>query len=427
MRHNACRAPEEMVTVNATLFQRHVHDAILRFPPYAAKIQSRCGALPSVGVDVCLEDLPIWTRQDQRALFAALQGPPVPGAFVHSTGGSTGEPTRFYVTRESYEWRMAVADRGYSWAGAEEGRKSYYVWGSPIKPPPLLKKLKVGLQHVLQRREYFDSFIFDDERKAACCRAINRFRPSAMVGYAGNLVDLAVFAREHPRVLTWKARTAVTAAEGLQPGQRELLQETLADEVFLSYGSREFMLIGMECREHHGYHVSSDNLYVEVVDAHGQLAKAGQTGRILVTDLRNAANPFIRYEIGDLGSMSAEPCPCGLPFPLLASVEGRIQEFLYTSDGEKMTALFIPHLMKEFEWVRGYQLVQSGRMNVRMNVITEREITPAMIEPLVNALKGKLGSVVTVTIGRVAVLRRGPSGKVPIVIQEGTSRQKTVD
>mgnify|MGYP000390950942 CR=1 FL=1 len=66
---------------------------------------------------------------------------------------------------------------------------------------------------------------------------------------------LARYVRDHRDRLRWRAPTLVTAAEGLHPGQRALLEDTITDEVFQSYGSREFMLIGMECRCHAGYHV----------------------------------------------------------------------------------------------------------------------------------------------------------------------------
>lgn len=412
-----CRLSGETLRVlSEELFQKRVQDALRRFPIYANAVRSHCGSLPSSIKRIAPADLPVWTRQDQRALFSSLQEPPVPGAFVHATGGSTGEPTRFYVTRESYEWRNAVSDRGYSWAGAEEGRKSYYVWGAPVKPLSHLNKFKVAIHHAIQRREYFNSFIFNDERKMACCREISRFCPSSLVGYAGNLVDLALFVRSHSGVLTWKARSLVIGAEGLQPGQRELLQETLADEVFMSYGSREFMLIGMECSQHKGYHVTSDNLFVEVVDEQGQPMAPGQTGRILVTDLHNDANPFIRYEIGDLGVWATEPCACGLPFPLLARVEGRIQEYLVTADGSRLTALFIPHLMKEFVWVLGYQIEQEKPGVVRVNVLTDQEPAASDAVNLATALQAKLGEGSHVDVVRVRALKKSASGKCPIVV-----------
>ena len=235
------------------------------------------------------------------------------------------------------------------------------------------------------------------------------------MGYAGNLVELALYVEDRP--LIWKTASLVTAAEGLRPGQRELLEATLTDEVFLSYGSREFMLIGMECKEHCGYHISCDTLFVEVVDEAGMPCEPGQPGRILVTDLRNEANPFIRYEIGDMGTMADAACPCGLPFPMLASVDGRIQEFLLTTTGERLTALFIPHLMKEFGWIRGYQLEQARAGIVKVNVLTDQELVATEVSILVAALEAKLGSGSQVQIARVAALKKSASGKVPIVVR----------
>ena len=50
----------------------------------------------------------------------------------HATGGSTGVPTRFARTYESYDWRMAAKDRAYSWSGWHLGERALYLWGAPI-------------------------------------------------------------------------------------------------------------------------------------------------------------------------------------------------------------------------------------------------------------------------------------------------------
>jgi phenylacetate-CoA ligase len=414
---NALLSAAELRRQAYGLFQSRVRDAIRRYPLYEEKVAGCVGIRPREAVHFPPQELPIWTRDDQRRLFESLGGKPVENCFAHCTGGSTGVPLRFYVTRESFEWRMAVSDRGYSWAGAEEGRRSFYVWGTPIRDPGRLRKLKEGLHHWLQRRTYFDSFHFGDDDKEACCLAINRAKPRAIVGYAGNLVELGRFAIEHPGLLKWQAESAVTAAEGLLPGQRDLLQQSLAREVFQSYGSREFMLIGMECSRHVGYHISSDNLLVEVVDEKGQPAPPGTTGRILVTDLHNAANPFIRYEINDLGALSGEPCDCGLPFPMLARVDGRIQEAISLPDGRRLTALFIPHLMKEFPWIQGYQLVQEKADRLAIHLIAREALTHEMTRPLEIELRKKVGPAIEIAFQKVVRLQKNASGKTPIVVK----------
>jgi len=413
---NASKGPEELKAEAWSLFRQRVCDAVRRFPLYADKVREFRGRLPTPGEGIAPQELPVWSRQDQRLLFESLGRPPIAGSFRHSTGGSTGMPLHFYMTRESYEWRAAVADRGYSWAGGQEGRKSYYVWGTPIQPLRGMARWKAGFHHWLQRRRYFDSFHFDDEQKARCCEGINRYRPPVLVGYVGNLVELARFARDNSGALKWKASTLITAAEGLHPGQRDLLQRWLADEVFVSYGSREFMLIGMECSRHCGYHIASDNLFVEIVDDDGRPLSPGRSGRLLITDLRNPATPFIRYEIGDSGSVAEDPCDCGLPFPLLASVDGRVQEVIYDPRGAKLTALFIPHLMKEFPWVDGYQIVQERKDALTVNLVSRQALSDAMTRPIADALRDKVGDDMTISFARVGSLKKNASGKTPIVI-----------
>jgi phenylacetate-CoA ligase len=411
-------SPQEIDALQDELFQKRVQDAIKRFPLYAEKVKTFRGKLPAEGERVEASELPIWTREDQNRLFDSLDGIPVADSFVHATGGSTGTPTRFYVTRESYEWRTAVSNYGYFLAGADEGQKSFYVWGTPIKNPTLLKRIKAGVHHWLQRRTYFDSFDFDDKQKLRCCVAINRVKPYSLVGYAGNLVELARFVRDNPGKLKWKSKTLITAAEGLRPGQRELLEKHLADEVFQSYGSREFMMIGMECWQHNGYHLLGTNLYTEVVDENGNPLPPGVAGRIVITDLRNMANPFIRYEIGDVGIMDndIERCPCKLPFIRLRSVDGRIQEVIVRADGERLTALFIPHLMKEFGWIDGYQIVQNMSGDITVNIISTVKINDELTEPIAEVLRGKLGQDMQIGFMRVDKLQKSKSGKTPIVV-----------
>lgn len=440
--------------------------AIEHFPAYADLVKEHTGL--SDLTTIPFEQLPILSKSDLTTILSKQSSfpllPSVEKQIRHATGGSTGQPFKFFITRESFEWRTAVSDRGYSWARAEEGQRSFYVWGSAIHKPGWGQRLKAGFHHWLQNRRYFDSFHFDDARKAECCRQINKFQPVSLVGYAGNLIELARFVSRNPKVLTWRARTAVTAAEGLRPGMCELIEAHLADEVFMSYGSREFMLIGMEGPDHDGYHIAADNLYVEVVDDEGCPSPPGEIGRIVITDLHNDATPFVRYAIGDLGTWDVgremwdvegetagyrqktdgdaegrksevaskdvssptshvppltfpvSPPTSYSPFPRLAAVEGRLQEVIVRADGEKLTALFVPHLMKEFEWVDGYQVVQEVPGRITMNLVTEDAGWQGKTGGIEACLKAKLGDKMDVRFAKVDQLRKTASGKTPIMV-----------
>ncbi|HXV14000.1 MAG TPA: hypothetical protein VEC56_07325 [Candidatus Krumholzibacteria bacterium] len=409
---------DELTGLGEREFLGHVYRSIARFPYYAERVKAHRGSIPKPGEPLRPEELPVWTRHDQREFFAQ-QERPADSMFAHQTSGSTSLPIRFHITRESWEWRNAIVDRAYAWAHAEEGRKSLYVWAADQKRPDFKQRVKHGVHMALQRRVQFDAFQqFGDAEREACVRLINRFRPHAIVGYTGQLVDIARYVRDHPGLLTWKAKTLVNAAEGLQPGQRELLQRYLVEEVFLSYGCREFMSIGMECDRHVGYHLNTDNLLVEVVGDDGMRVTPGQEGRIVVTDFHNGATPFIRYEIGDIGIMAPtdERCACGKPFPLLKSVDGRLQDVIQTSNGP-ISALYITYTMRQFDdWIEGYQVVQDTKDRVKVRLLTKSELTPERLGPVEALLRKKLGPSMTIEFERARELTRRRSGKVALVI-----------
>jgi len=397
-------------------FRQCVRNAIARFPYYADRVRAHRGSLPGSAEHVRSEELPVWTRRDQREFFSKQERPP-DAAYIHQTGGSTGLPIRFHVTRDSYEWRTAVTDRAYGWARAEEGRRSVYVWAD-LATATYAKHLKRRLQRALQRRTYFHALQqFTDAERLACCQLIDRVKPDALVGYSGRLVDIARYVRDHPGVLSWKSPTLVCAAEGLHPSQRPLLEEHLAGDVYLSYGSREFMSVGMECEHHQGYHINSDNVLVEVVDKSGAPLPPGTEGRIVITDLHNPATPFIRYEIGDIGIVAPdEPCPCGRPFPLLKSVEGRTQDVVYTPEGI-VSGLYVTWAMWQFDsWIEGYQVVQRTKDRVDIRLLTTAPLTPERLAPVTALLRKELGNTIQIEYERASELERGRTGKIALVV-----------
>src|SRR5439155_21307811 len=83
-----------------------------------------------------------------------------------------------------------------------------------------------------------------------------------------------------------------------------------------------------------GAHVNADLAVLEVVDDDGRPVPPGTPGaKVYVTNLYNRVQPVIRYEVGDVVTMSPDPCPCGNPLPLVQSVGGRTKERFWL-DGE---------------------------------------------------------------------------------------------
>ncbi|MCP4510314.1 MAG: phenylacetate--CoA ligase, partial [Fuerstiella sp.] len=146
------RSSEEIRHQQLADFRAIVVSSAERFPFYADRLRERLGGVPGVRDEFVPSDLPLWTKDDQRTFFASLRPSDFGSCFLHSSGGSTGVPIQFYMTRKSFEWRTAVARRSYSFASAEPGRRAFFVWGDAAIQPPVHVRLKTRLSQWVENR-----------------------------------------------------------------------------------------------------------------------------------------------------------------------------------------------------------------------------------------------------------------------------------
>jgi phenylacetate-CoA ligase len=373
--------------------------------------------LGEIGGPAEFQQLPILTKTIIREHRDELAADNYKGrVFTHKTGGSTGVPLTFYMDRGSYEWRNAMMLRGYGWAGAHEGVKQFFLWSIAVGNQSKITRWKTAIHDTSMRRAFFNNFRLSQATLPECVDALNRFAPRVLVGYTSMLEYLARYIKKHGG-LRVKVHSVLTAAEGINAAQRELFKEVFQAPVFASYGSREFKLIAMEC-EHGGLHLSADNLYVEVL-RNGQPAKPGELGQVIVTDLHNFGMPFIRYEIGDAATVRTDACPCGRGLPMLDAVHGRVPDTIQTPDGKLISGIFFPHLLKEFDWIEQFQVVQKELASVQVKIITpDRPAAERGLPALRQQIAAVLGQAVRLDFEFVNEIPRTATGKHRPVISE---------
>jgi phenylacetate-CoA ligase len=306
--------------------------------------------------------------------------------------------------------------RGYGWAGAHDAEKLFFLWSIPVDNPPLVKRLKVRLHDALLRRRFFNNFTLSKSTLPICLDALNRYAPRVLIGYTSMLEYLARHVQKHGG-LKVRLHSVLAAAEALSQSQRELLHEAFRAPVFASYGSREFKLIAMEC-ENQSLHLSADNLLVEVLHQ-GKPATAGQLGEVVITDLHNFATPFIRYEIGDIATPGPQSCPCGRGLPVIGAVHGRIPDTIQTPDGRLITGIFFPHLLKEFDWIVQFQVVQKelDRLSISL-VVSDQPLAERELPRVQEAILEVLGSGVSLQFAFCSEIPRTATGKHRAVVSE---------
>jgi phenylacetate-CoA ligase len=327
---------------------------------------------------IALEDVKDWadfrrlpplTRAEVNAHGPDLCSTTYTGRLLpHATGGSTGVPTRFFRTFESYDWRTAAKDRAYSWTGWRLGEPALYLWGAPVGPVRRRQALKTRAYEAIQRQLVVNTFSQTDQLWNDVYSRALKFRPVVVVGYVSSLDAFAGYLRRAERMLPG-VRCAIAAAEPLFDDVRRRIAEALGVPLANTYGSREFMSIAAECECRDGLHVHAENLVVETREENGEPSE------ILITDLHNFGMPFVRYESGDLGRVTDGSCRCGRGLPRLTTIEGRVLDALRTADGRTVPGEFFPHLLKDIPEVALYRVEQKTVDRLVISAVLNRPLS----------------------------------------------------
>lgn len=115
----------------------------------------------------------------------------------------------------------------------------------------------------------------------------------------------------------WLPPVVIVSGSQLPSRSKRRAERVLGTRVVDAYAMSEFGTIASSCRMDDGLHVHAGLLDVEVVDS-----TEGGPGELIVSDVRNAAMPLLRYRTGDRALLEEAPCRCGQPGPRLRGLSG---------------------------------------------------------------------------------------------------------
>jgi len=164
---------------------------------------------------------------------------------------------------------------------------------------------------------------------------------------------------------------------------RKIIEEYFGKITVNMYGAREVNAIAYECNEGN-MHVISSNVFVEIVDQENIPIKEGEPGQIVVTSLHNRIMPFVRYNLGDIGSIKhTHTCKCGNTEPIINIHSGRITDIVQISD-INISAVFFWYTMQHINFNYGnpilqFQVVQKDKYTFIMNIILKSMANESVI------------------------------------------------
>lgn len=177
--------------------------------------------------------------------------------------------------------------------------------------------------------------------------------------YALHLAEVA--ASEGLDLVGSSVRAIVVAGEpgGSIPATRERIETAWGARLFDHYGMTEIGPVASECFENPGgMHVLEEEFIAEILDpATEQPGSPGTDGELVLTNLRRAGSPLIRYRTGDIVRSDSQVCPCGRNWlRLVGGVRGRTDDMIHVR-GNNLYPSAIEAVVRRFPDVTEFRLI----------------------------------------------------------------------
>lgn len=198
-------------------------------------------------------------------------------------------------------------------------------------------------------------------------KKLNEFNPSMLSGYPSNLALLSSFEE-----LTIKPNVVITGGELLTNEIRKKLTDKFNCYVQTHYSCTEAGEIACECSEKH-LHINEDWVIVEPVDKDNNPIPYGvRSDKVLITNLSNYIQPFIRYELTDRIIVHNEKCKCGKNTCWL-EIEGRTDDILEFNNGILIAPMSFYKILEEIKEIVRFQLIQRSYQKLELRLIAEEK------------------------------------------------------
>jgi phenylacetate-CoA ligase len=363
-----------------------------------------------------MQKIPLLTKSVFRDKLKELVADniPVGDLSMSFTGGSTGEPVRFYQLKHRVgKLEKAFVDEIWSSTGVSEHDSIAVLRGGRIpqnardgfywKYRPFHRQLLLSTQHLT--RESADRYA--ELLIKYRIRHIHTF-PSA----------IGLFARilENSDFLFPDLKTVLTSSEVVQEWTRELTQEVLGVSIFDLYGNSEKVVIAAQCDKAGSLKVYPQYGYTELISPDGTpVTEPGLLGEIVGTSFLRYATPLIRYRTGDEAILK-EPMTPGC-YPIFSKIYGRTQDYVISRSGREISVSLLNIHSDALRNVLRFQFFQEIPGELVLRIVPAEGFTARDIEVIKEELRANIGLDFNLSVKLQDHVDVSRTNKAPILIQ----------
>lgn len=364
--------------------------------------------------DLKWEELPILNKQNlQKPLEERLSiGYSLKDVYLNKTSGSSGTPFIFAKDKYAHALTWASNIMRFGWFKIDFNH-SYQArfYGIPMD---FVGYQKERFKDFLSRRFRFPVFDLSDAILEKFLQKFKTKKFDYINGYTSSIVLFAKYLEKNNLILkeicpTLKA--CFVTSEMLFESDKKLLEKQFGIPIINEYGASELDLIAFENPEGE-WQINAETLFVEILDENNQVLPYGKEGRIVITSLFNKANPFIRYDIGDIGILDEKST---LQKPILKKLVGRTNDIALLPSGKKSPGLTFYYVTKSIIEddgnVKEFIIKQTKIDTFEIEYVSDTALNTEQIQKIEQAIALYLEPNLHFTFTRKMVLERTNRGK----------------
>jgi phenylacetate-CoA ligase len=284
-----------------------------------------------------------------------------------TTGGTTGTPLKVYKDKNShYE---VLGWRAFSWYGISPADNVGQIYRNV--PQSSLRRLINRLIWWPTKRAYCDASTLTDKNIEDFIADIKKQQTVWLVGYCGALEYLAGYVLKHEIRLNSIRLVWSTSSPLTMTVRKKLESAFLHAKVMDQYGCCEMPNIAVQKPDEPFLTINSDFVHVDIVDEKNHLLnESHEYGDILITDLKSAVYPLIKYRLGDKSRIIKTIQESADGFPKLEFVQGRISDALLFPDGTFVDGSYLTTICDNYvDLVDSYQVFQKMDYSVELKIV----------------------------------------------------------
>jgi phenylacetate-CoA ligase len=373
------------------------------------ELYGKAGVTPNDIQDVAdLHHLPCVTKQMLQNAVEAFSVS-LRGRRYIATGGSTGIPLGFYVTRTNTQIENAFIHAGWRWTGWKPGRCTAVLRGAFVG-----SRAQLWEYDPYWRRLNLTSYHLAPEALPVYLEVLQRFRPDMLQAYPSACLLLADLLESCSRPVELPFQVIMLGSENLYDWQVEKFSRVFPRARLASwYGHTERTVLAPWCEHRRAFHCWPFYGLTEVLDEEGREVSEGEEGEIVGTSFHMMATPFIRYRTMDMAVKGPPRCTdCGRNFQILNHMLGRQQEVIVTAGGRYISMTAINMHDRIFDALKQFQFLQQEPGRVIFRYVAKHPPLPVDAEACIrHGLQRKLGEDMELLLQSVVEIPLTSRGK----------------